>query len=419
MNHGIRISVAALAATALVATLAGCSSTPSEESIELEFVLSGDGSQGGGWQALADKYYEETGITVKIVDVPGDDLTTRLRNSAQAGDLPDLAAAGNVDPLWSSQILDLSDIAEKAKVIDTLLVEDPTDGLVKALPTTLTGVGMFLNTTLWDAAGVSYPADTSESWTWDEYVAKAAEVTAATGTQYGLTVDASAHRLRALLYEFGSQGVVEESDGSFSLDDEAATALEFFKKLHDDGVVPKSVWISGDDASATFKSGQVAGYMSGVWQVADFQANITDFEWASVPLPQEPVRATNYGAASWIVAFDGTGHEQETLDFISWVYSAENYVEYCAISACLPAISEVEVDYTENAASFAVYNAEIAESPAVSAVQTTDQLRMAYEGRALEYEPLKDVTIRYLSGELTIDETIAAIVSETEAQLSK
>lgn len=417
MKHFTRAASVLLAST-LAVTLVACSgdSGDSGSSDTLTLMQSGDAAQGGALATLAERYQEETGVTVDVVEVPSDDLSTTLRTSAQANDLPDLALAPNVDPVWKDRLLDLSGVAEEANVLDTLLVADPEDDTVKALPTTLTAVGMFLNTTLWDEAGVEYPTEISDAWTWDEFQAAANEVTEATGTQYGMVMDSSAHRLRAFLYEFGSLGV-QEVDGTFTMNDETGPALEYFAEMNSSGFMPQSVWTAGDDASATFKSGQVAAYMSGVWQIADFQENITDFEWASVPLPQQPVQATNYGAASWMVGFEGTGNEEATADFISWLYTAENYTEYCDIQGCLPAVEGITPTYEENAEAFQLYNDEIAASPEISAVQTTDQLRDAYLGRSLDSEPLKDETVKYLNGEQSLEETLDAILATTQSQL--
>ena len=400
---------------ALAAMLVGCASDPSAPTT-LQLVQSGDEAQGGGYQLMADQYKEETGVTVEIVEVPSDDLGTSLRTSAQANDLPALAAAPAVDPIWKDQLLDLSDIAEERNVLPLLTVEDPADGKVKALPTTLTSVGMFINKSLFDQAGVSYPTDSTQSWTWDEFVAAAKEVQAATGAQYGMVMDPSAHRLRSFLYEFGSEGIVDDN-GTFTTNEETSTALEYFKDLHDTGFMPKSVWTAGDDASATFKSGQVVAYYSGVWQIADFVSNITDFEWASVPTPQQPVKATNYGSASWLVAFDGTGQEDAARDFIDWLYEPEHYKEFCEISGCLPAISGIEVEYANNQDAFQLYNDEIAASPEVSSLQTVDQLLSGYKNKFLDSEPLKDEVIKYLNDEQTIDETIEKILSVTQSAL--
>ncbi|WP_102191416.1 ABC transporter substrate-binding protein [Microbacterium aurantiacum] len=415
--HAVILAGATIGALALAGCSGGGGSNADGE-VVLELVQSGDANQGGGYAMLADKYFEETGVRVNVVEVPNSDVRTRLRTAAQANDLPALAAAPATDPAWTERLLDLTDIFDEAGIIEPLSVADPTDDKVKAIPTTLTAVGMFINKSLWDQAGVTYPTSLDESWTWDEYVTKATQVVDATDAEYGAVMDASAHRLRALLYEFGSEGVTEQSDGTWALDKKGAEALEYFKGMHDSGFMPASVWGAGDDPSATFKSGRVAGYMSGVWQIADFQANITDFEWLSVPLPQESVRATNYGAASWIVAFDGTGVEKETLDFVKWMYTEENYRAYCELSGCLPSIDGLEVTYGDDAYAFDLYNAEIAASPAISAVQTTDGVRFGYEGKSLDSEPLKDETVKYLNGEQTLEQTVENIDAATTAMLS-
>lgn len=420
MNRSRTFRTAVIAGAAVGGLLlAGCSGDAGDDGeVVLEFVQSGDVNQGGGYAMLAEQYYEETGVRVDVVEVPNADLRTRLRTAAQANDVPALAASPSTDPAWTDRLLDLTDIFEGANIIDTLSVADPTDDKVKALPTTLTAVGMFLNTSLWDEAGVDYPTSLDEEWTWDEFVERATEVVEKTDAEYGAVMDRSAHRLRSFLFEFGSQGVTEQADGSWALDDEGAEAFEYFKGMHDSGFMPAAVWGAGDDPSATFKSGRVAGYMSGVWQIADFQENIADFEWASVPLPQQPVRATNYGAASWIVAFDGSGVEEETRDFIEWMYSEEHYRDYCEVSGCLPAVDGMEIEYEADAEAFELYNGEIAASPPISAVQTTDGLINGYLGRAIDTEPLEDEMVRYLNGEATLEEAVAAVDEASTAQMA-
>lgn len=422
MKRSPSLRALAVTGTAIGAlALAACSSggTPEADSeVVLELVQSGDVNQGGGYAMLAERYLAETGVRIEVVEVPNTDLRTRLRTAAQANDLPALAASPSTDPAWTDRLLDLTDIFDQVGIIDSLSVADPADGRVKALPTTLTSVGMFINKTLWDEAGIDYPTTTDESWSWDEFVTKASQVIEGSDAEYGAVMDSSAHRMRAFLYEFGSQGVTEQPDGTWALDEEGAAALEYFKGMHDSGFMPGSVWVAGDDPSATFKSGRVAAYMSGVWQIADFQANISDFEWLSVPLPQQPVRATNFGAASWIVAFDGTGVEQETLDFIEWMYSEENYRAYCEISGCLPVIDGLDVTYGDDSYAFDLYNQEIAASPDISAVQTTNGVLFGYQGKSVDSEPLKDEVVKYLNGEQTLEETVASIGAVTTAQLA-
>ncbi|ROR73124.1 alpha-1,4-digalacturonate transport system substrate-binding protein [Bogoriella caseilytica] len=405
-----RLTTAAAAAALL--GLAACSNGADSGDVSLSIVQSGDGQQGGALQHMADLYEEETGVQIDVVEVPNADLRTRLRNSAQAEDLPAMAFSPNIDPVWTDQMLDLTEISESAGFYPELNLEDPNDGLIKSLPSTLTAVGMFVNVDLWEEAGVEFPTTLEEEWSWDEFVDAATEVVDSTDAEFGLVMDSSAHRLRAFLHQFGSKSVWLE-DGEAVTSPETATALEYFYDMHDSGFMPRSVWTAGDDPSATFKSGRVAAYYSGSWQIADFEETVTEFEWMSVPMPQQPVRATNYGQASAFVAFDGTGVEEETLDFAEWFYSAENYEIYCEMSRCLPPMEGLDIDYGDNAYAFEIYNGEIAASSGLFELQHIKHMRSNYLGTAVDSEPLQDETVRYLNDEITLDEAIENILTVT------
>src|SRR5699024_5227639 len=159
---------------------------------------------------------------------------------------------------------------------------------------------------LFEEAGVDYPESGEEPWTWDEYLDGLNTVLDQTDARYGMVMDASDHRLRAFTYQFGGKDFYQDENGDYTTNPEMREALEKFVELNDNRIMPKSVWTSGEDPSAMFKSGQVAAYMSGVWQVADFTENIENFEWASVYMPYETTRATNLGG-NYNLAFDGSG----------------------------------------------------------------------------------------------------------------
>ncbi|MFB9661746.1 ABC transporter substrate-binding protein [Glycomyces mayteni] len=385
---------------------------------KLKFWLSGDANQGGGFQKMADKYFEETGVEIDIDDIPYDDFGTRLRNAAQADGLPDLARVTAIDPIWMDQLEDLSDLAAERGVMESLLAENE-EGAVPTFLTDLTAVGLYVNKSLFDQAGVAYPTTADGLWTWDEFIAAVKEVKAATGARYGLVMDPSSHRLRSFMYQFGSDGFTLGDDCTYSTKEaETTAALQFFADINDDDVMPRSVWVSGDDANALFKSGQVAAYYSGSWQVADFQANIADFEWASALMPAQTRRATNLGGG-YIVVYSGE-KSQAALDFLNWLFAPENYTEISEISGFLPVVQGLDIDYGDAQASFDLYNDEIANSADAAAAQERSALEMVYKGQTSgsDADPLKDEAVKLANGEQDVATTIANIIASLNENIT-
>ena len=94
MRIALSLAAAAVAAASLTACGAGGGGDAGQSDEPIQFFLSGDANQGGGYAHMAEKYEEETGVKVEIVDIANDDLPTKLRNAAQADDLPAIARAG-------------------------------------------------------------------------------------------------------------------------------------------------------------------------------------------------------------------------------------------------------------------------------------------------------------------------------------
>jgi alpha-1,4-digalacturonate transport system substrate-binding protein len=401
--------MAALGLSALAAGLTACgggSGSSSEGSKTLQLVLSGDTNQGGAFAAAAKKYKEATGITIEVVDVPTADIATKLKNAATANDLPALARVTGIDPLWVNQLQDLSDIAKSRKIDEKFLQQAP-DGTIPAIPSDLTAVGLFVNKSLFDKAGVAYPTSIDKAWTWDEFVAAVNQVREKAGAKYGVVMDRSGHRLRSMMYEFGSTAFAKEGD-KYAVDDDAVTTLEYFKKINDDKTMPKSVWLSGEDGYAMFKRGQVAAYYSGSWQVADFNKNIKDFEWMSVPLPKEKVNATNLGGG-FMVAFKDTGADEEAKKFIDWFYDDANYTEFAKLGGYLP-VKDLKVEYPFQQSSFELYQKQIAGNEAKGDNAIKRVVAEAYAEAPFSGDPLREETVKMLSGSQDAKTTVANIV---------
>ena len=190
--------------------------------------------------------------------------------------------------------------------------------------------------------------------------------------------------------------------------------------MNDDEVMPRSVWLTEGDTNAMFKTGQVTAYYSGSWQIADFIANIADFEWIGVPMPAQPEQATNFGAAAQIVVFEGTGQEEQALDFVSWLYSPENYAEISRIAGFLPATEGIEVSYDDRQEDFDLYNAAIAASPAFVGEGKTRELELQVSGAAapLSGDPLRDETVKAIAGDVSVADAVTTALDQLNESLA-
>ncbi|BDR52183.1 sugar ABC transporter substrate-binding protein [Bombiscardovia nodaiensis] len=374
----------------------GDSNKSSDDKKEITLTFSDD--QNNAYKTMAEKYTKDKGVKVNIMEVPYSDLSTKIANAAKANDLPDVARVPQVNPVWTDQLEDLSDIAQKHDAMKDFLVKD-SDGKMTTIASDLTSVGLMINTTLFDKAGVSYPKPADKPWTWDEFIEAITKVQDATGAKYGMVMDASTHRERSFMYQFGSKGVQQQKDKTWKLDSQAKTALEFLKKIDNDKTMPKSIWASNEDPSALFKSGQVAAYYSGNWQIADFINSISAFQWKTVPMPAQPTVATNVGT-NYMVALSPAGKK-----FLDWYYSKDNYTQFCEKGSYLPALNGITPHYAQRNEDMQLYQDIIKNAPAETrSHQVVTQLQLAIKGAVLpKDDPMKQETVKYLSGEEDAD----------------
>lgn len=87
------VPLAAVAtAGALLLSACGSGSGSGGTSKSLTFWISTVPGQDAGWKKMVAQYKKETGVNVKLVNIPYDGYATKLHNAAQANSLPDVAA---------------------------------------------------------------------------------------------------------------------------------------------------------------------------------------------------------------------------------------------------------------------------------------------------------------------------------------
>lgn len=411
------------AAALLLSACGGGDSDSGGTSKSLTFWISTVPGQDAGWKKMVAQYEKETGVKVKLVNIPYDGYATKLRNSAQANSLPDVAAVPALDPIWSNKLIDLSDIANnKTNKINANFVAKDSSGKVLSIPSDVTASGMFINKSLFEKAGVAYPTSPDKTWSWDEFIKAANEVREKTKAKYSLTFDQSPSRLRAMVYEMGGKYVHADDSGKFSVDAATKKAVKTFVGWNDDKTMPKSVWTSGADPSAMFQSGDVVAYWSGVWQVAAYSESITKFEWASVPTPAQPVQASDVNSGGMTVGFNNNADAAAAAKkFLSWLYEPDHYKTLCETSGFLPVESGLNPKYpfkSEAAqAAFKLYNESIPLYDPISGYFNSAQTNWVLKGKSLADDPTKAELGKAINGEQSSDKALQNIVDGYNQQV--
>ncbi|MFF4394124.1 extracellular solute-binding protein [Streptomyces sp. NPDC001480] len=423
MRRLVPLAAVASAGALLLTACGGSGSGSGGTSKSLTFWISTVPGQDAGWKKLVAQYKKETGVDVKLVNIPYDGYPTKLHNAAQANSLPDVADVPALDPIWSNKLIDLSSIANnKSYNINGNFLAKDSSGKVLSIPSDVTASGLFINKTLFKKAGVSFPSSPQKTWTWTDFIKAANKVREKTGAKYSLTFDQSPSRLRAMVYEMGGKYVHADSSGKFSVDSATKKAVKTFVGWNDDKVMPKSVWTSGADPSAMFQSGDVAAYWSGVWQVAAFSDSIKKFDWASVPTPAQPVQASDVNSGGMMVGFNNNGAAATAAKkFMSWVYDPKQYTELVETSGFLPVESGLSPKYpfTSQAAqaAFKLYNEEIPLYAPISGYFNGAQTAWVLKGKSLTEDPTKTELGKAINGQQSPDKALENIVAGYNQQV--
>ncbi|MDX3693946.1 extracellular solute-binding protein [Streptomyces europaeiscabiei] len=420
-----RLAPLAAVATAGALLLSACGggSDSGGTSKSLTFWISTVPGQDAGWKKMVAQYEKETGVKVKLVNIPYDGYTTKLHNAAQANSLPDVAAVPALDPIWSNKLIDLSSIANnKTNKINANFLAKDSSGKVLSIPSDVTASGMFINKSLFEKAGVSYPTSPQKTWTWTDFIKAANEVREKTKAKYSLTFDQSPSRLRAMVYEMGGKYVHADDSGKFSVDAATKKAVNTFVGWNDDKTMPKSVWTSGADPSAMFQSGDVVAYWSGVWQVPAFAESIKKFEWASVPTPAQPVQASDVNSGGMTVGFNNNADAAAAAEkFLSWLYEPAHYQALCEASGFLPVESGLNPKYpfkSEAAqAAFKLYNESIPLYDPISGYFSGAQTNWVLKGKSLTEDPTKTELGKAINGQQSADKALQNIVDGYNQQV--
>ncbi len=354
---------------------AGAQDDAAEKDVTLSVLWFNDGNESEVFLNTISDYLEaHPNVSVDMQLVPFGDYEKRLKLMIAGGNPPDLArVTNNHVAMFADNLLALNDRVENFDEViagfnkASLAFATSGDGNLVALPTEATANGMIVNVDLFENAGIDI-REFSKTWDWDQWYDAMNQVVAANDNlKYGLGYDFSPHRWSTLLYEAGGRFLADDGFGMGFATPEALDALNFFKKLHDDGLIPASVWMGSENPQELFKAGLVASHIGGSWVINKYNSDIKDFEWAAVNMPMRKIRSSVAGG-KFIGVFEGAENEDVALDVMLHFSDKEHNAMYCKDTYNLSARTDAGVVYDARNDDFNAMANDLAVTPAITAV---------------------------------------------------
>jgi alpha-1,4-digalacturonate transport system substrate-binding protein len=357
---------------------------------------------------MADYLKSHPNISIDMQVVPFNDYENKLRMMIAGGNPPDVARIASAHvPLFANSLEPLSgkpvfDTLSKSYFDSSLALGRDENGRLLVMPTEATANGMIVNITYFKKAGIDVEK-LSQTWTWDQWVDAMKKVLKANPkAKYGITVDFSTHRFSTFLYEAGGRFLASNGKSMNFNTPETLDALKFFKKLHDEDLAPKSVWMGSENPQELFQSGLVACHVGGSWLINAYQKNIKDFEWAAVRMPKRKINSSVPGG-KFVGVFKNSPNKKEALDLIAVFSDKEHNEQYCRDTFNLSARKDANITYATRSKDFSVFTEELKLTPAY----TADDWKSSVVAKLNPYA--REQIIEGLLGKQTMEQTAANI----------
>ncbi|MEU8648687.1 extracellular solute-binding protein [Streptomyces sp. NPDC048737] len=328
----------------MTAALAGCGVTGGSGDVTLTLVAADYGDSDANssrkyWDALVEAYEKDhPDVTVEVTVHSWNDVDREVKELVDAGKAPDMAQIGAYADYAAEDLLyragDVLSIPVQADFVPQLADAGEVRGVQYGMPFASSTRLLFYNKALFAEAGITAPT------TWAE-LAEDAEALKADGVKYPYALplgpeEAQAETMQWLLS--GGGGYTETATG-YSLD--STGNVHTFTWLKNE-LVGKGLTgpvapgkLNRADAFAAFAAGQV-GMLNGHPSLMKTAAK-KGVKFGMVPMPglDGPTKVS-MGVADWMTAFKQNGHAEQIKDFLNFVYSEKNVLDFSREYDLLP-----------------------------------------------------------------------------------
>ncbi|MFD9905190.1 ABC transporter substrate-binding protein [Streptomyces sp. NPDC059063] len=345
----------------MAALLAGCGESSGSDDVTLKLVAAdyGDSSANSSkkyWDKLAKKFESEhPGIKIDVNVYSWTDVDRKVKEMVADDEAPDLAQIGAYadyaaqDKLYSAD--DVLSIPTQADFLSPLSKAGLVNRVQYGMPFAASTRLLFYNEKLFKAAGVTPPQ------TWSQLQA-AAKKLKARGVKYPYALPLGPEEAQAetLQWMLSGGGGYTDNVGSYDINSKQNVAT--FTWLKDElvgkgltGPTPPGK-LNRAEAFAAFTRGEV-GMLNGHPTLMQM-AGKKGIKFGMVPMPGVNGKAqATMGVADWMMAFKQNGHRKEISEFLNFVYSKQNVLDFSREYDLLPvttSASEAMADDKEDSA---------------------------------------------------------------------
>ena len=298
-------------------------------------------------QTLVDEWNATHDNQIELTEIPAGEFVTKMGAAVAAGEAPDIASIDLIyTPAFSSagQLVDLTELVAELDYVDDLSPAHMTlgeyEGRNYAVPFAAEGSFMIYNTDLFIEAGLDPENPPS---TWDEVLEAARAISELGDDIYGFYFAGSCAGCNAFTYLpfiWASGGDVLSEDFSeptIADDPIVREALEFYKTMWDEGLIPEGASIdSGENFVNAFSSGKIGIGLTGAFGIDNYKTNVPDLNFDVAFIPGKEGGAASFGGGDNIGIPTGSEYVEEAWEFIAWALSEEVQLEIYAANNQLP-----------------------------------------------------------------------------------
>jgi arabinogalactan oligomer / maltooligosaccharide transport system substrate-binding protein len=235
-------------------------------------------------EELGADFEAEYGVDIVVQQMAFGDIRDQLRVAGPAGEGPDIIIGAHdwLGELVTNGLLAPIDLGAKAEEFAPVALSAFTwDGELYGVPYAVENIAFFYNTDMVETP----PA------TWDEVVEMSKQIMADGTAEYGwIRQEGDPYHFFPIQTAFGGYIFGLDDLGNYTADDVgvdnegSVASLEFVQGLLDEGVIPSG--LDGGAAETLFMDGQAAMYITGPWNIGNFQE--AELPFAIAPIPAGP-----------------------------------------------------------------------------------------------------------------------------------